>query len=359
VSVQVEAVTRRFDRRGPAAVDAVSFEAEQGGITTLLGPSGSGKSTLLRIIAGLEPADAGRILLAGRDVSGVAVQQRGVGFVFQSYALFEHLDVRANVAFGLELRKIPRAEIDERVSILLKRVQLSGLDRRHPGELSGGQRQRVAFARALAIEPQVLLLDEPFGALDTRVRIELRAWLRRLHEEMPLTTILVTHDQDEALEVSSKIVVMNAGRVEQVGDPHVVYDEPKTAFVASFVGGASLLRGEVRGGRAELGRLAVTAPAGAREGDRVQAFVRAHDIELKRADDDGFAALDDGEVTLARIERVSRNGGTMHVGVRLNNGDVLTVHLSRAQLDALGVGEGDRVRIDLRAAQVFVEDYAI
>src|SRR5215217_484275 len=226
MSIIVEQLTRRFSPGGSPAVSDVSFHAPAGAITSLLGPSGAGKSTLLRLICGLEIPDAGRVLIDGVDCTSLPVQQRNVGVVFQSYALFRHMTVRENIAFGLNVRKLPRAEVEARVDEMLRLVQFEALGERHPGQLSGGQRQRVAFARALAIRPRVLLLDEPFGALDTRVREELREWLHALHTRTGLTTLLVTHDQQEALEISQHVVVMSEGRVAQAGSPEDIYDRP-------------------------------------------------------------------------------------------------------------------------------------
>ena len=239
MSILVRNVSKRFGDF--TALDDVSLEVEGGSLTALLGPSGSGKSTLLRIIAGLENPDEGEILISGRDATALTPQKRNVGFVFQHYAAFKHMTVRDNVAFGLKIRRRPRAEIRERVDELLRLVQLEAFGHRYPAQLSGGQRQRMALARALAPEPQVLLLDEPFGALDARVRAELREWLRRLHEEVHVTTVFVTHDQAEAMDVADQIAVMNRGRIEQVGTPTQLYDEPQTEFVMSFVGEANRL----------------------------------------------------------------------------------------------------------------------
>ena len=228
-----------------AALDNVDFEVPSGSLTALLGPSGSGKSTLLRAIAGLDLPDTGTITINGRDVTRVPPQRRGIGFVFQHYAAFKHLTVRDNVAFGLKIRKRPKAEIKEKVDNLLEVVGLSGFQTRYPNQLSGGQRQRMALARALAVDPEVLLLDEPFGALDAKVREDLRAWLRRLHDEVHVTTVLVTHDQAEALDVADRIAVLNKGRIEQVGSPTDVYDAPANAFVMSFLGAVSSLNGSL------------------------------------------------------------------------------------------------------------------
>src|SRR6476661_4158838 len=269
MGITVQNVSKRFGSFH--AVDNVSLEIPTGSLVALLGPSGSGKSTLLRMIAGLETPDVGQILLVGEDATYRPVQKRGIGFVFQHYALFKHLTVRQNIGFPLVIRKIGKNRIHERVEELLNLVQLQGLGDRYPSQLSGGQRQRVALARALAVQPSVLLLDEPFGALDAKVRKELREWLRRLHDEVHVTTVLVTHDQDEALEVADEIVVINDGRIEQIGTPDQLYDEPANDFVMSFLGPVTTLR---------------------------NALVRPHDIDLH--------TTDPGGAFLGRITRVNR-----------------------------------------------------
>ncbi len=352
MSVRTEIVSKRFAARGPAAVDNVTFEAKPGAITTLLGPSGSGKSTLLRLIAGLERPDGGKISIDGKDVTHVSPRERNVGFVFQSYALFRHMTVFENVAFGMRIRKLGKERIQERVLELLSRVQLAGYEGRYPSQLSGGQRQRIALARALATDPKVLLLDEPFGALDTKVRIELREWLLAFQESARVTTLLVTHDQDEALELSEHVVLLADGKVEQTGAPHELYDAPATSFVASFLGGGSLLKGTVRSGRAEVGSLAVQAPEGAEDGAEVRALVRPHDVRLEKA-------ADGGEVAVARVERMRRIGPRIKLLLMLPTGDAVTVHMPKTEVDELGIESGDRVLVDLKDAKVFVEDYAI
>ena len=359
MSLTVHRLTKRFPTANTPAVAEVSFSAPTGAITALLGPSGSGKSTILRIVAGLEEPDQGTVHFGDDEVTALPVQKRGVGFVFQSYALFRHMTVRDNVAFGLSIRKLGRAEIDERVSDLLRLVQLEGLDDRYPTQLSGGQRQRVAFARALAIEPKILLLDEPFGALDARVRLELRDWLRRFHDERHVTTLLVTQDQEEAMELSEHVVVMHDGKVEQSGTPHDIYDHPATPFVAEFVGGANVLSGRVENGHAALSAslsVPVVVPDG-HEGAPVQAFVRPSDIRLTRAPD-GDGETED-RVAPARIERLTRIGSAVKVALRLADGTPMTVEMPRSEAQDLGLAEGDRVLVDLRQAKLFVEDYSI
>jgi sulfate transport system ATP-binding protein len=291
-----------------AALDDVSVEVESGSLTALLGPSGSGKSTLLRVIAGLEVPDAGTVVLEGEDVTNVPPQQRGVGFVFQHYAAFKHMTVRENVAFGLKIRKRPKDEVRARVDELLGVVGLSGYSSRYPSQLSGGQRQRMALARALAVEPKVLLLDEPFGALDANVRADLRAWLRRLHDEVHVTTVLVTHDQEEAMELADKIVVINEGRVEQVGAPRELYDRPANDFVMGFLGPVSRLRGDL---------------------------VRPHDLVLEAHPAE--AAME------AQVVRVVHLGFEVRVELQLSDGEQISAQLTRNEAEQLELAEGDIV----------------
>jgi sulfate transport system ATP-binding protein len=309
--IEARSVSKQFGSF--VALDDVSVEVPAGSLTALLGPSGSGKSTLLRIIAGLEQPDAGRVLIEGHDVTSRPPQQRGVGFVFQHYAAFKHMTVWKNVAFGLEIRRRPKAEIKERVGKLLELVQLNGFADRYPAQLSGGQRQRMALARALAVEPDVLLLDEPFGALDARVRKELRAWLRRLHDEVHVTTIFVTHDQEEAMDLADQIVVMSHGQVEQVGGARELYDNPANEFVMTFVG-------EVN----QLGR----------------SFVRPHDVEFGEGDE-------------ALVERVVHLGFEVRVELRLANGEELWAQVTREEAQRLELAEGARVRVRPKHAKVF------
>jgi sulfate transport system ATP-binding protein len=355
MKVVIEKLTKRFTLKGTPAVFDTSFECPSGGVTTLLGPSGSGKTTLLRIIAGLESADEGRVLVNDEDITHVPVGKRHFGFVFQTFALFNHLTVRENIAFGLEARGIKGEPVRMRIKELLELVQLDGLADRTPDQLSGGQRQRVGFARALAPHPKVLLLDEPFGALDARVRSELRAWLRELHEATHLTTVLVTHDQEEALELSDQIVVMDKGRVHQVGSPREIYDNPKTSFVASFVGTANVLKAEVKDGRASVGAMSVAIQGeAAPEGANVAAIVRPHDIRLAPP-----SAEPSAHRALGRVQRVARLGAYVKLDLDLPSGETVTVHMPRREFEAFNLDVGDVALVDLENARVFVEDFAI
>jgi sulfate transport system ATP-binding protein len=316
VAIVGRSLTKKFGSF--TALDDVSIEVPAGSLTALLGPSGSGKSTLLRVIAGLERPEAGSVELDGVDVSGQAAQKRGVGFVFQHYAAFKHMTVRENVAFGLKVRKRPREEVRRRVDELLELVQIAGWADNYPAQLSGGQRQRMALARALAVEPKVLLLDEPFGALDARVRKDLRVWLRRLHDEMHVTTIFVTHDQEEAMEIADQIVLMNHGRVEQVGGPRDLYEEPANEFVMSFVGPVN-----------RLGDL----------------FVRPHDLELRNEPN--------GQTTPGTVERVVHLGFEVRVELLLEDGRDCWAQVTREEVDELELVPGDRVFVRPRRTRVF------
>ncbi|MDX1873740.1 TOBE-like domain-containing protein [Mycolicibacterium sp. 120266] len=310
------------------ALDNIDFVVPDGSLTALLGPSGSGKSTLLRAIAGLDTPDTGEITIKGRDVTGVPPQRRGIGFVFQHYAAFKHLTVRDNVAFGLKIRKRPKAEIKEKVDNLLEVVGLAGFQTRYPNQLSGGQRQRMALARALAVDPQVLLLDEPFGALDAKVREDLRAWLRRLHDEVHVTTVLVTHDQAEALDVADRIAVLNKGRIEQIGTPTEVYDEPANSFVMSFLGAVSSVNGTL---------------------------VRPHDIRVGRNPEMAIASADPNVaatgVIRAVIDRIVVLGFEVRVELTSATDNVpFTAQITRGDAEALGLKHGDTVYV--RATRV-------
>ena len=316
MSILVRNVSKRFGDF--QALDDVSIEVPTGSLVALLGPSGSGKSTLLRCIAGLERPDGGEIHISDEVMTGRKPQDRGVGFVFQHYAAFKHMTVEKNIAFGLEVRKRPRAEIRDRVGELLRLVQLEGLAKRYPAQLSGGQRQRMGLARALAVDPKVLLLDEPFGALDARVRKELREWLRRLHDETHTTTVIVTHDQEEAMEVADEVVVMNKGQIEQVAAPQDLYERPANEFVMSFVGPVNRL------------------------GD---AWVRPHDLEL--------ALEPNGTTREAMIERLVHLGFEVRVELVRDDGERLSAQVTREECETLELEQGQIVYVRPTKQTVF------
>lgn len=311
--IEVESVSKNYGDF--AALKDVSLSVDAGSLTALLGPSGSGKSTLLRVIAGLETPDRGTVRLDGVDVTDHPPSSRGVGFVFQHYAAFKHMTVRDNVAFGLTVRKRPKAEITETVDRLLEVVGLAGFHERYPSQLSGGQRQRMALARALAVEPSVLLLDEPFGALDRNVRTELRAWLRRLHDEVHVTTVLVTHDQEEAMELADKIVLLNHGEIEQVGGPRDLYERPESSFVMGFLGPVA----EINGG-----------------------YVRPHDLSI--------VTRPEPDAEEAQVARLLHLGFEVRVELVRADGTPVTVQLARHEAEHLEIAEGDIVY--LRAPEV-------
>ncbi|NUP06709.1 MAG: sulfate/molybdate ABC transporter ATP-binding protein [Polyangiaceae bacterium] len=353
--ISAQNLTKSF---GPnLIVDDVTFEAADGEVLALLGPSGGGKSTVLRIVAGLEVPDKGTVVIRGADATNIKIQERGLGFVFQHYALFKHMTVRDNIAFGLEIKKVPKREIDGRVEELLELVQLKGLGPRYPAQLSGGQRQRVALARALAPKPSILLLDEPFGALDAKVRLELRSWLRSLQKSQGITCVFVTHDQEEAMELADRVVIIHRGKVEQIGTPEAVYDRPATPFVASFIGSSNILRGVVQRGKAELGASLSVEGSGAslQDGADVKAFIRHHQVEVVAIAEgpapDGFSN--------ARVRRVTRVGWVAKLDLELADGQSLVAELPKERLDELGISDGSDVRVSLRNATVFVEDYVI
>jgi sulfate transport system ATP-binding protein len=303
MSIVVDGVSKNFGEF--KALDGVSLSVRDGSLTALLGPSGGGKSTLLRVIAGLETPDSGKVLIAGDDATYTPPQRRNVGFVFQHYAAFKHMTVAKNVAFGLTIRKRPKEEIEARVDELLKLVHLDGFAHRYPSQLSGGQRQRRALARALAVQPRVLLLDEPFGALDATVRKELRAWLRRLHDEVHVTTVFVTHDQEEAMEVAEQIVVLNNGRIEQIGTPRDLYEQPANDFVMGFVGPVTALS---------------------------ERWIRPHDVEILIEPVDGAAE--------AMIDRVLHLGFEVRVELTLGDGERTWVQTTRGRVEELELSEG-------------------
>ncbi len=339
MSIVINNVAKQFGSY--QALSDINLEVNDGKLVALLGPSGSGKSTLLRAIAGLEPPDQGTIIINGRDATHVDIRKRNIGFVFQHYALFKHLTIRQNIAFGLDIRKHPKKEVKERVQELLELIQLEGLGDRYPSQLSGGQRQRVALARALAVQPQVLLLDEPFGALDAKVRKELRAWLRRLHDEVHLTSIFVTHDQEEAMEVADEIVVMNHGRIEQIGSPADIYDHPATPFVMSFIGEVNVLPSTTSLLQNHFsdndGQTLVHAS--------YSAFVRPHDLEVKTEADEIN--------TQAIVKRITHLGWEIQVELTLSEQEDIIAHLSREQFATLNLSIGQKVFIKPRQTKIF------
>ena len=345
MSIEIENISKQFGSFN--ALQDVSLAIPSGELVALLGPSGSGKTTLLRIIAGLETADQGRILFNGQDTTQSHVRERRVGFVFQHYALFKHMTVFDNVAFGLNVRpraaRPSKAAIKDKVMELLRLVQLEGLAGRYPGQLSGGQRQRIALARALAVEPQVLLLDEPFGALDAQVRAELRRWLRRLHDEIHVTSVFVTHDQEEALEVADRIVVMNKGRIEQAGTPDQVYEHPANPFVLNFLGNVNLFHGRAH-------------QAGSGQNDTNEksvSYVRSHDIEIERSPQDSTALK-------AEIKHIQKLGPAVRVTLSIEgNPELVEAELTRDVFQGLGLQPGEQVYVRPRQVRVFVEDYQI
>ena len=355
MSIYVRGITKSFGSF--KALDDVSLEVPEGTLLALLGPSGSGKTTLLRIIAGLEFADSGTIEEDGADITERHAREREVGFVFQHYALFRHMSVFENIAFGLRVRKAPQAEVNAKVEELLRLVRLEGLGGRKPAQLSGGQRQRVALARALAIRPKILLLDEPFGALDAKVRVELRQWLRRLHDEIGMTSVFVTHDQEEAFELADTVVVMNHGKIEQQGSPDDVFDHPATPFVMDFLGNVNVFHGRVENGRAFWHGIPIDYPdyphAQARE---ARVYLRPHELELSPPT---AVANRLGTSLPASIIRVSRSGPITRVTCRPHGSeqelqvDVPSETAHRLQID---LAPGTHVAITPRKARVFVPD---
>lgn len=366
MGVEVRNISKSFGNF--KALDNVSLRVESGELVALLGPSGSGKTTLLRIIAGLETPDfgSGSVFFHGVRVDKQKVNERGVGFVFQHYALFRHMTVFDNIAFGMTVKprreRLPKEKIKEKVHALLHMIQLDNYADRFPSQLSGGQRQRVALARALAVEPQALLLDEPFGALDAKVRVELRAWLRRLHDEIHLTSVFVTHDQDEALELADRVAVMNCGRIEQVGSPDVVFHRPKTPFVMNFLGQVNEFHGRLENGRFWIGNCSgkipeaerddeIYADASLAQGREVGAliFVRPHDFDISVLPREGQCSIP------AIVTRVRSAGNVVHVEMRTNQGDQIHAETSHQERDELGVEPGSRYYMTPRNIRIFPE----
>jgi len=355
MSIEIEGVSKNFGQF--AALSEVDLIVPSGELVALLGPSGSGKTTLLRIIAGLELPDTGRILFNGEETTKRDVRERHVGFVFQHYALFRHMTVFENIAFGLTVQprksRLKKADIRDKVFTLLKLIQLEQLWDRYPAQLSGGQRQRVALARALAVEPQVLLLDEPFGALDAKVRLELRRWLRRLHDEIHVTSVFVTHDQEEALEVANRIVVMSQGKIEQQGTPTEVYDRPATPFVFDFLGNVNLFQGRVHEGMAQMGGMEISSPEHAATNNvSAVGYVRSHDIEIERL------SLDASSVQ-AEVRYILSVGPLVRVDLELSGGEGVEVDLPRDVADKLDLQVGEKVFARPRKVRIFTDDYQI
>jgi sulfate/thiosulfate transport system ATP-binding protein len=332
MSITISQVSKKFGNF--QALEAIDLNVESGTLVALLGPSGSGKSTLLRTIAGLEAPDIGRVSINGRDTTNLDIRKRNIGFVFQHYALFKHLTVRQNISFGLDIRKKPRKVVKERVEELLNLIQLEGFGDRYPNQLSGGQRQRVALARALAVQPEVLLLDEPFGALDAKVRQELRNWLRRLHDEVHLTSIFVTHDREEAMAVADKIVVMNHGKIEQIGTPAEIYDRPANPFVMSFVGDVNILP--------------QTSPifnSHHVSNSSLDLFVRPHDIEISKTPQRHEVAV--------TVQRITHLGWEIEIQLVLPDNAIVTAHLNRDEFAQLNLELGQKVYLEPRQVKSF------
>ncbi len=352
MSIVVKQVSKAFgDFR---ALDQVTLEVPEGTLVALLGPSGSGKTTLLRIIAGLEIADSGAVLHDGEDITDQSARDRKVGFVFQHYALFRHMTVAENIGYGLRVRRAPREKIRARVEELLKLIRLEGLGQRFPGQLSGGQRQRVALARALAAEPKVLLLDEPFGALDAKVRQELRQWLRRLHEEIQVTSVFVTHDQEEAFEVADHVVVMNQGKIEQMGTPAEVFEHPANAFVMDFLGNVNVFDGRVESGRAVVPGLEVAYPDYPHQrAQQASVYVRPHEVVIQHQRD-GKASL------RASVLHVNSAGSRIKIELRAAESDqLINAELTSERFSELNLKPGDQVYVSASRVRVFVPDYVI
>jgi sulfate transport system ATP-binding protein len=356
MGIEVANVSKEFGSY--KALDNIDLKIETGELVALLGPSGSGKTTLLRIIAGLETLDTGEIYFDGHDNTNKNTQDRNVGFVFQHYALFRHMTVFENVAFGLKVKprkeRLSKNKINEKVNELLSLVKLEGMANRYPNQLSGGQRQRVALARALAVEPKVLLLDEPFGALDAKVRKDLRRWLRKLHDDYQITSIFVTHDQEEALDVADRIVVLNQGKIEQIGTPEEVYDNPINPFVYNFLGNVNLFHGRVNAGKVKIGDFELSVPEHSnKDGSEALSYARPHDIEIKKEAREGFIG--------AKILFIRAVGPIVNIELKRNDTEeYFEAELSKEVFKELGIKSGDKVFVRPKELKVFIpEDYVI
>lgn len=356
MSIQIQHVTKSFGTF--QALKDISIDIESGELIALLGPSGSGKTTLLRILAGLEGLDGGRILFDGEDITNVSPKERKIGFVFQHYALFRHMTVFDNVAYGLKVRprkiRPSKEEIAKKVHELLSLVKLENFHDRYPSQLSGGQRQRVALARALAVEPKVLLLDEPFGALDAKVRKELRRWLRKLHDEFNVTSIFVTHDQEEALDVANRIIVMNQGKIEQVGTPEEVYDNPKSPFVYDFLGNVNIFKGRLQNGKLKQGLFEINAPHALNSYEEAIGYVRPYDIQIEKE-------KVNNETVAAKIMYIHVVGPTVQIELKRQDVDeYLEAELTKEQYKTLNIQKGDIVYVRPKQLKVFIpEDFSI
>lgn len=356
MSIQVQNVSKRFGSF--QALSDISIDIESGELIALLGPSGSGKTTLLRILAGLEGLDEGAILFDGENITGVSPKERKIGFVFQHYALFRHMTVFDNVAYGLKVRprkeRPSKAEIAKKVNELLSLVKLDNLADRYPSQLSGGQRQRVALARALAVEPKVLLLDEPFGALDAKVRKELRRWLRKLHNKFHVTSIFVTHDQEEALDVANRIIVMNNGKIEQIGTPDEVYENPKSPFVYDFLGNVNLFRGRLHNGKLTQGQFEIDVPTYLDSHEEAVGYVRPHDIHIEKVQTSN-------DTVAATIVHIHLLGPVVQIELKRDDIDeYLEAEVTKEHFNQLGIKKGDIVYIRPKQLKVFIpEDFSI
>lgn len=356
MSIQIQHVSKSFGSF--QALKDISIDIESGELIALLGPSGSGKTTLLRILAGLEGLDEGAILFDGENITNVSPKERKVGFVFQHYALFRHMTVFDNVAYGLKVRprkiRPSKQEIEKKVHELLKLVKLENFHDRYPSQLSGGQRQRVALARALAVEPKVLLLDEPFGALDAKVRKELRRWLRKLHDEFHVTSIFVTHDQEEALDVANRIIVMNNGKIEQVGTPDEVYENPKSPFVYDFLGNVNIFKGRLQNGKLRHGQFEMNAPHYLDSHDEAVGYVRPHDIQIEKE-------KTNNETVAAKIVHIHHVGPVVQIELKREDIDeYLEAELTKDQFKQLDIQKGDVVYVRPKQLKVFIpEDFSI
>lgn len=352
MSIRIDNVTKRFGKF--AALDNVNLDVTEGALIALLGPSGSGKTTFLRVIAGLEIPDSGTVFVNEENVTSHSARQRNMGFVFQHYALFRHMTVFENVAFALRVRGLKENQIKDRIQELLHLVRLEGLDRRYPSQLSGGQRQRVALARALAAQPRVLLLDEPFGALDAKVRQELRRWLRRLHDDLKVTSIFVTHDQEEAFEVADQIVVMRNGKIEQTGSPQEIFDYPANAFVMDFLGNVNVFQGRIHDGKAYLGNVAVDCPEYAHMASGpANVYIRPHELDID-LHPNGVPSLP------SEIKHINPAGSVVRVHLEVKEfGLDLNVELTPSRYRELDLCTGMTVYTFPRSFRVFVPDYQI